>query len=59
MSFLQAIVSDKVVQTNIIGLTSLSLLEVDTIVKILGGVALFVYTIVKIYFEIKNGGKSK
>lgn len=57
MQFLAALVNDKVVQTNAIGIVGMTLLEVDTIVKILGGLALFVYTCVKIYNEI--GGKGK
>ena len=58
MQFLTAIVSDKVVQANTVGLLGLTLLEVDTIVKILGGLALFVYTVVKTYKEL-YGNKSK
>jgi len=57
-TFLTAIITDKVVQTNAIGLIGLTLAEVDIIVKILGGLALFVYTIVKIIKEL-NSGKGK
>ena len=59
MKFLAAIVNDKVVQTNALGLLGMKLLEIDTIVKILGGLALFVYTIVKIYKELSEDGKRK
>lgn len=58
MKFLQAIIADKVVQTNLVGLTGLTLLEVDTIVKIMGGCALFTYTLIRIYKEL-NGKEPK
>lgn len=54
-TFLTTIITDKVVQTNAIGLIGLTLVEVDTIVKIMGGLALFVYTLVKIIKELKSG----
>lgn len=57
-TFLTAIINDKVVQTNAFGLIGLTLVEVDTIVKILGGIALLVYTVVKTYKEL-TGGKGK
>lgn len=57
MKLLTAIINDKVVQTNALGITSLTLMEIDTIVKILGGLALFVYTIVKIYKELNGSSK--
>ena len=58
MKLLAAIVSDKVVQTNAVGITGLTLLEADTIVKIMGGLALFVYTLVKIYKELNGTSKN-
>lgn len=54
-TLLAAIVNDKVVQANAVGILSMTLLEIDTIVKILGGLALFIYTCVKIYYALKNG----
>jgi len=54
-TFLTAIINDKVVQTNAFGLIGLTLVEVDTIVKILGGIALLVYTVVKTYKELTSG----
>lgn len=54
MRLLITIINDKVVQTNALGITGLTLMDIDAIVKILGGLALFVYTVVKIYKEL-NG----
>jgi predicted membrane-bound dolichyl-phosphate-mannose-protein mannosyltransferase len=54
MPLLTAIVNDKVVQANAVGLLGMTLLEIDTIVKIMGGVALFIYTCIKIY-QALNG----
>jgi hypothetical protein len=55
MNLLAAIVNDKVVQANALGFVGMTLLEIDMIVKIMGGVALFVYTCVKIYQALFNG----
>ena len=57
MKLLTAILSDKVVQTNAVGITSLTLMDIDTIVKIFGGLALFVYTGIKIYKELNGTSK--
>ena len=54
MNLLAVIANDKVVQANAVGLLGMTLLDVDMIVKIMGGLALFVYTCVKIY-QALNG----
>lgn len=54
-TFLTTLINDKVVQANAIGLVGLTLAEIDTIVKIFGGIALLVYTVVKIVNELKDG----
>ena len=54
MHLLATIVNDKVVQANALGLLGMTLLEIDMVVKIMGGLALFIYTCVKIY-QALNG----
>lgn len=58
MRLLTAILSDKVVQTNAVGIAGLTLMDIDTIVKIFGGLALFVYTSIKIYKELNGTSKN-